>query len=251
MRWLEDHKYDPEESLLNQEAFADWADSVARRGYVHYTNVVYWKALTEMARAAGELDMLAHSDLYRQKAEKLALEIHQRFWKDELGYFVTSESLNQLSSDGNLLAIAWGLATPEQSKSILRAMELAGMALPVPTRVSSFDYPRELIAIENVLGGMASYHTEAAWIWLGAWHVVAEARCGNLEKAKELLSHISAVIVRDKQVHEVYGKNGEPMGSRWYKPEAPLTWNAGMFIYACKYFEESNKASLKQIHINS
>ncbi|MGE5462331.1 MAG: hypothetical protein ACM3PS_03195, partial [Syntrophothermus sp.] len=122
---------------------------------------------------------------------------------------------------------------------------------PVPTRVSSSNYPRELIAIENILGGMASYHTEAAWIWLGAWHVVAEARSGDLPRAKDLLSHISAVIVRDKQVHEVYGKNGEPMSSRWYKPEAPLTWNAGMFIYACKCFEELNKASLKQIHMSS
>jgi len=117
-------------------------------------------------------------------------------------------------------------------------MERFGMAIPVPTRVTSFNYPRELIAIENVVGGMPHYHTEAAWIWLGAWHVIAEARCGNLEKARDLVSRIAAVIVRDKQVNEVYGKNGEPMSSRWYKPEAPLTWNAGMFIYACKYFDE-------------
>ena len=49
MRWLEEHKTSAEEALLHQQSFADWADSVARTGYVHYTNVVYWKALTEMA----------------------------------------------------------------------------------------------------------------------------------------------------------------------------------------------------------
>jgi len=238
MRWLEKHKGGPDENLLYQQSFADWADSVARRGHVHYTNVVYWKALMEMSDAAAGLDMLAHSEYYRQKAEAVASAVHQGFWDQDLGYFVTSRSLSHLSSDGNLLAIAWGLAAPEQAKRILGTMEQTGMAFPVPTRVTSSNYPRELIAIENVIGGMPHYHTEAAWIWLGAWHVIAEARCGDLVQAKKLLSRIAQVIVRDKQVNEVYGKNGEPMSSLWYKPEAPLTWNAGMFIYACKCFDE-------------
>lgn len=248
MSWLENHKTSAEEDLLHQQSFADWADSVARRGYVHYTNVVYWKALTEMALAAENLGLDEYSDFYRCKADLVATAIHRRFWNEQLGYFVTSETLHHLTSDGNLLAIAWELATPEQSKRILHSMELAAMDSPVPTRVTSMPYPRELIAIENVLGGMANYHTEASWVWLGSWHVIAWSRCGELEKAKELLSRMSAVIVRDKQIHEVYGRNGEPMGSRWYKPEAPLTWNAGMFIYACKYFEEMTISSLKPIH---
>lgn len=250
MRWLEGHRSRSGEELLHQQSFADWADSVARRGYVHYTNVVYWKALSEMAQAAAILDMVAHSEFYRQKADLVASAIHRRFWSEELGYFITSDRLHHLSSDGNLLAIAWGLASPEQAESILRAMDLTGMALPVPTRVTSIPYPSELIAIENVLAGMAKYHTDASWIWLGAWHVIALAHCGELARAQELLSRLSTVIVRDKQIHEVYGKDGEPMTSMWYKPEAPLIWNAGMFIYACKYFEEASQASTSLTHTN-
>ncbi len=117
--------------------------------------------------------------------------------------------------------------------------------------MTSSAYRREVIAIENVLGGMPHYHAEAAWIWLGAWHVIAEARCGNLEKARELLARISTVIVRDKQVNEVYGKNGKPMSSLWYQPEAPLTWNAGMFIYACKYFDEISTSPSKSTSVSS
>jgi hypothetical protein len=251
MRWLEGHKLSEKDDLLYQQAFADWADSVARRGYVHYTNVLYWKALSEMAHVASSMDMLAHSEFYKQKTELAATAIQQKFWRDELGYFITSDKLPQLSSDGNLLAIAWGLATPQQSESILHAMDLAGMSEPVPTRVTSTPYPRELIAIENVLGGMANYHTKAAWLWLGSWNVIALAQHGNLPKAQDLLSRISAVIVRDKQIHEVYGTNGEPMASIWYKPEAPLTWNAGMFIYACRYFEEASTHVLKLIHTDT
>jgi GH15 family glucan-1,4-alpha-glucosidase len=250
MRWLEEHKASAEEALLHQQSFADWADSVARTGYVHYTNVVYWKALTEMAQTAAELDMLSHSDMYRQKADLVVSAIQQRFWREDLGYFVTSDRLPQLSSDGNLLAMAWGLASPEQSKRILQAMEQAGMASPVPTRVASTPYPSELIAVENVLAGMAGYHTDAAWIWLGSWHVVSLVRCGELAKAQELLSRISSVIVRDKQIHEVYGRDGKPMASIWYKPEAPLIWNAGMFIYACKFFEDANAHAMSLVHTN-
>jgi glycogen debranching enzyme len=248
MEWLEEHKRDV---LLYQEAFADWADSVARRGYVHYTNVVYWRALVEMAKTAMELDMHMYAAFYKEKAQAVASAIHERFWRADLGYFVTSNVLSLLSSDGNLLSISWELATPEQTESILRVMEAMGMSTPVPTRCTSGPYPAELIAIENVLAGVPNYHTNAAWMWLGAWHVIALCRCGDLAKAQELLSRMAAVIVKNKQIHEVYAPNGEPLASIWYKPEAPLTWNAGMFIYACKQFEEANAHQLRLIHTDT
>lgn len=251
LHWLEGHKRDPNEELLYQDSFADWADSVARRGTVHYTNVVYWKALSEMALAADDLDMKAHASFYKQKADHVASAIRGRFWREDLAYFVTSRRLPQLSSDGNLLAIAWGLANAEESQSILRSMDEAGMSQPVPTRVTSTPYPGELIAIENVLAGVGNYHTNAAWLWLGAWHVVAWAQCGDLTRAQEILSQMAAVIVKNKQIHEVYGTNGEPLASIWYKPEAPLTWSAGMFIYACRFFEEASANASKHIHHKS
>ncbi len=251
MRWLEEHKLKSQDEMLYQESFADWADSVARRGYVHYTNVVYWKALMEMAQSASEMDMSAYAGFYKNKAQAVASSIQERFWRADLGYFVTSDALNQLSSDGNLLAVVWELATPEQSQSILQVMDEAGMSMPMPTRCTSTPYPPELIAIANVLGGVPNYHTEAAWTWLGAWHVIALCRCGDLMKAQELLSRMATVIVKNKQIHEVYGTDGEPLASIWYKPEAPLTWNAGMFIYACKCFEEANTHVLKLIHTDT
>ena len=248
MRWLEEHKISSHDELLHQGAFADWADSVARRGYVHYTNVMYWKALVEMAKTAIEMDMSAHAGFYKQKADRVAAAINERFWRPDLGYYVTSHHLAQLSSDGNLLAVAWELTTPEQAQSILKVMDDRGMSTPVPTRCASSPYPPELIAIANVLGGVSNYHTDAAWMWLGAWHIVALCRCGDLAKAEELLARMSTVIVRDKQMHEVYGTNGEPLASIWYKPEAPLTWNAGMFIYSCKFFEETKSHTSRHIH---
>jgi hypothetical protein len=198
-----------------------------------------------MAIAATQLDLQQESVSYFVKAENVVRAINRHFWRADLGYFVTSEELAQLSSDGNLLAIAWGLTKPEQAESILKIMEEAGMAEPVPTRVTHPSYPRQLIALENLLGGMATYHTSASWLWIGAWHIIALVKTGQMEAAQKLVARMLDVIVRDRQVHEVHAPNGKPLSSMWYTPEAPLTWNAGMVIYACQIFESKRQEEHK------
>lgn len=236
MKWLKSYRTSHEDPLLHQGAFADWADSIARRGRVLYTNVIYWKALEEMARAAASLELKEEAGQYSREAEELSRAIHTQRWRQDLGYFVTSDKLHQLSSDGNLLAIAWGLATSEQAAIILKVMKEAGMAEPVPTRVVYPSYPVEMIAIENLLGRVPNYHTDASWLWIGAWHVIALVKTGHLDQAHQLVARITAVIVRDKQVNEVHGPNGAPLSSIWYKTESPLSWNAGMIIHALHIF---------------
>ncbi len=240
--WTERSVKDGTDGLLTQGAFADWADSIARNGRVLYTNVIYWKALQEMAEAATHFELKDQISFYTKKAEQVAQAIQDHLWRPELGYFAASDALDQLASSGNLLAIAWGLASTEQANSIMDALIVNGMSSPVPTKVAYPSYPRHLIALENRLGGVANYHTDAAWLWIGAWHVVALARTGRAEESHGILSRIAEVIVRDQQVHEVYGPNGKPLSSFWYKSESPLSWNAGMVVYAyyvLEYFMKS------------
>ena len=190
-----------------------------------------------MGLAASSLDLNKDASLDMAEAESLARTIHENFWRSDLGYFVTSDRLDQLSSDGNLLAIAWGLASSAQAESILKVMEDAEMAKPVPTRVVHPPYPNYLVSLENILGGLANYHTTASWLWLGAWHTIALAENDQLEQAHEILERITEVIARDRQVNEVHGQDGKPLQSNWYKSESPLTWNAGMVLYAYKTIE--------------
>jgi hypothetical protein len=197
-----------DEVLLSQGAYADWADSVARRGQVLYTNIVYWKALCALGQAAESLDLKNEPAHYFAEDEAVSGAIEERFWRPDLGYFVTSERLEQFSRTGNLLASAWELATSEQTESILRILEETEMAKPVPTRVSHPAYPLSQIAIQNVLGGLANYHTEASWLWIGAWHVIALVRSRHLVQAQEILERIVEVIIRDK-------KSTLRMGNRW------------------------------------
>jgi len=236
LKWLKSFAEKPG-GLLLQEGFSDWTDSVARRGCVLYTNVLYWKALQEMARHAGILDRNGKAAQLQYYANNIAQMIQERFWRADLGYFVTSKNLHNLSADGNLLASTWGLASTEQTGSILKVMEEAGMSEPVPTRVVHPSYPAELIAIENHIAGLPNYHTTASWLWLGAWHLIAHTLHNDHERARKLLERIVGVIVRDRQINEVHGPDGKPLSSFWYKSEVPLIWNAGMVVYACHIYE--------------
>lgn len=235
LHWLNDHVY-PDDGLLHQSAFTDWADSVGRTGRVLYTNVLYWKALHDMSAICAQYNLHGEAEC-GQRAVAIGEAIQSHFWRENLGYFITSETFTFLSSSGNLLAIAWGLATPAQANTILDRMAEFGMADPVPTQVTHLPYPKKMVALENRLAGIPEYHTHAAWLWLGAWHVIALTRSGRHDQANALLQRMYQIICRDGIVHEVYGRNGKPLATFWYTAEAPLTWNAGMIIYAQQQLE--------------
>lgn len=230
--WLEEKAKD-DTGLLFQGAYTDWADSVIRKGHIHYTNVLYWKAAEDLARAARRYGRAEDAAYFSAKADHLRRMINTYFWQEDLGFYSTSHKFYDiLSSDGNLLAIAWGLATTEQANSILDRMAWFGMADPVPTKPANRSYGRANIAWENWLGGIGHYHTSAAWLWLGGWHLIALSRAGRLEEAETILDRMIYVIRRDGVVHEVYDTDGRPLKTFWYESEAPLTWSASMFVYA-------------------
>ena len=229
--WLETHALG-DDRLLHQAAYADWADSIARAGKILYVNVLYWKALTAMCALAALVDRPQTAQDLADKATAVRAAINHHFWRAELGYYVTSELFDNLSSGGNLLAVAWGLADAQQATQILDRMQEFGMSTPVPTQTVHRAYPRRFIALENRLGGIPHYHTSAAWLWLGSWHVIALARCGRLPEAEETFCRMAEAIVRDGTVHEVYDVDGHFLSTFWYTSEAPLTWSAGMAVHA-------------------
>ncbi|MCB8979997.1 MAG: hypothetical protein H6657_21515 [Ardenticatenaceae bacterium] len=235
--WLEEHARG-EDGLLYQGAYTDWADSVGRTGRILYTNVLYWKAVSGLAEASVRLADAETQQFWQDKAARLHAAIQEHFWREEQGYFITSDQFHNLSSSGNTLAVAWGLASEAQSHAILDAMERIGMADPVPTQVVSYGYRRRDVAVENHLARIPHYHTNAAWLWLGGWHTIALARMGRQAEAEELLRRMSKAIVQDGVVHEVYGKDGRYLSTFLYTSEAPLTWNASMVIYAFSVCKE-------------
>ncbi len=230
-QWLEGFAPD-KDGLIYQGPYSDWADTVDRSGKVLYTNMVYWKALHDMAAAAEKYKFKDDFRYFSSRSNSLNNNIQEHFWSDKLGYYITSMDFPSLNTSGNLMAVAWGCASLKQSNSILDKMEEMGLADPVPTKPVSAPYPRKNISIEARLGGFPHYHIEAAWLWLGGWHIIALTQINRLAEASQLLDRLAEFINRDNTVHEVYERNGEYFSNLFYTSEAPLTWSAGMIIYA-------------------
>ena len=236
--WLENYALE-NDGLLHQGAYTDWADSIARTGRVLYTNVLYWKAVDSLAEASVYCEDEIQQQRRRTKANWLQENLQRHFWREDLGYYITSEQFNNLSSSGNTLAVVWGLASEAQSHMILDAMHRLQMAVPVPTQAVSHPYRRRYVAVENHVARIPEYHTHAAWLWLGGWHIIALVQMNRLTEAALLLDRMSAVIVQDGVVHEVYGKNGRFLSTPLYTSEAPLTWNASMAVHAFDRLKQS------------
>jgi hypothetical protein len=62
--------------------------------------------------------------------------------------------------------------------------------------------------------------------------VIASVYRNRLEEAQRLLEEICSVVLRDQAVYEVYGLDGNFLSTRLYTAEAPLSWSAGMAVYA-------------------
>ncbi|NJN43579.1 MAG: hypothetical protein HC806_01770 [Anaerolineae bacterium] len=169
LAWLETHVKESD-GLLHQGAFTDWADSIARQGKVLYTNVIYWRALLDMAEVAQICGNLGDRHTLGEKARQVRVAINEHFWRPDLGYYVTSQFFDNLSSSGNLLAISWGLASPEQSHTILDAMRYFGMGTPVPTKPSTMLIPK------------VHRPRKSAWRHRGLSHLLCLALAGCLAR---------------------------------------------------------------------
>lgn len=227
------------DQLISQGPYSDWADTIARKGKVLYTNVVYWKALDDLASAAEWLGESRDQVDFRNKANLVSQSVQNLFWDSQKRYYVTSEEFDNLDTSANLLAIIWGCSSSENSHAILDKIVEFGLETPVPTKPVNSGYPKIRIGLEARIGGFPHYHVDAAWLWIGALHAVALTHMGRAREAGEILGRLAHVIVRDKTIHEVYETSGQPFSNFFYKSEAPLTWSAGLIIYAFRRFHAS------------
>jgi glycogen debranching enzyme len=228
IEWVE--RYRKNDGLLHQAPFADWADSIARRGPVLYTNVLWWKALKGLEDVEKFLpEGMRHS---QQSAEEVGLNIRERYYNAQYGYLFQTPSHAMFTAAPNYLAVAWGLTTDEESQAILDYAKEVGMSEVVPSRVTDRNYAFYQVGLEMRIAGIPNYHTSCSWMWIGGWHAVACLRAGRKKEAREYVERMLAIVDRDRTVFEVHDKEGRPLATKLYHSEEPLSWNAAMILYA-------------------
>ncbi len=227
---------DSDNDLLIEEAeYSNWADSIRKRGTVLYTNVCHCHAI----RCLSELFMIAgnkkNGAYYNNLFEKTKERINDVFWRGNhyIDWIDESKEYDYFSTDGNMLAVLWGIADNAMAKQIVQCSDSFGIN-DVPSGCVYPPYPSFLVSKEIRLIGLKDYHNGLSWLWLGAICALAKNMLGKEEEAKNILGKISNMICRDNDVFEVYEKKGMPVRRGIYKAEHPFAWNAGMFVYACR-----------------
>jgi len=191
------------DGLVRQEAGQDWMDKWRRSGVVTYTNVLYYKALKDLAFLESEAGEIAFATVHGNLARNLNASINKLLWNEVLGYYNETLEGNDYDIMANLLAIIYNLASHTMA---LRIMSNLQYSIPVTP------------SLNNGLDG---------WICVASVEIIARWKLADLAGAQRLANNISRVILENGNVPEyLYLDKMNPISDYNY------AWNAGMFIYA-------------------
>jgi hypothetical protein len=225
--WLE--KKITRDGLIFEHPTSGWSDWVIKDGYILYNNVLAWKALTDIAKYLDK-----DGTKYSRVAGGIKKAVKINFWDDNLGYFIDridekGKKYKYFMSDGNLLAVWFGLADGHQGKLLFDYIDSNNLSnVPVPTAHPRLDWKNQLI--NRLLFPM--YVVKNTFTWWGCVSALARVKISDRKGAVEDLRKVAEKIVEYGTCHEVLTPDGKPVDLWFYKSEKQIAWTAGMYIYA-------------------
>jgi hypothetical protein len=224
------------EYLLFEDLLANRHDTIFKKGHVLYSNVIYYKALCEMAYLSGILGDYGREERYRHLLTNLRQGLQKKFWNGN--YFIDwiDRKVNSFFNiDGNLLSILWGVAGKRQSRRIEDYITKTG--LDQPLMIGSHPLiPLRNKSLASILVGLHDYSDGAYWLHTACLDAQAKIITGRDDYALGAISTISSIIERDGSVCEVYDHKTNPMKRLLYKSDRGFSWSAGILIDTIKKF---------------
>jgi glycogen debranching enzyme len=232
------------DGLVYQEETADWKD-LAKRGHtVMYSQALHYQALKSMSSLAAylgkrelaprrRLELQRDAVRFSMQAARVKRAIQRRLWDPSRDHFADSETSRDFSPDGNLMAVAFGIATPSQAEAILErsARLLHGGEALLPALEGRYRWRQIPLAASSA--GMARYHDKRQWPWLTSLYALASARAGKIDHARLALNSVARAVDRSGAFFEVHrGRPSRPAHSILHRSEKGFSWSAGLFLRA-------------------
>ncbi len=237
MAWLmrQDRDHD---GLVESRYLAGWMDSILKKDKVFYLNVTYYEGLRACMAIKEWLGHASDARRFADAAAATAEALRRVFWNGT--YFadwIRGSRHGGFCSDGNVLAILFGVATDAEAASILRFIETRGLDRDTPLRTCDPVYPVWQVFPFYFLAGIPDYHRTLIWPWLGTLHAINKFRRGQRDAALADLARIGGWYAARNAVAEVFESDGMMLNRRFYQAEVPFAWNAGLYIYAVRAME--------------
>lgn len=220
---LEYLKTKEKNGLLWDGEMCEWNDAAKKWGNILYSNIIYWN----MFRELGLTD----------KQEEVAGNLRKRLWTGKFfADWHDHSRQDYFHPFGNLLAVAWGMTTDEETKSIMNESAVAKVGFTLESNMPK--YPSKRIDLFNRLIGIGDYQNQGMLWWQPACaYVAALVKTGNLEEARKQMKLMSEKIVQDQKVSECYERDGRPVKRLLFQAEQPFAWAAGLYLWASSLVE--------------
>ncbi|MFA6383515.1 MAG: GH116 family glycosyl hydrolase [Parcubacteria group bacterium] len=222
--------------FLQENIFANWMDVIVKRGAVLYTNVLYFDALRAFAKICEILNKSELSKKYFQAAQDLKENINKVFWNGEyyIDWICGRKKYAYFSTEGNILAIYWGIANKEKAEKIIQAIQKWKMD-EIPMKTNFPNYPWWRVALRMYLIGTPGYQNNyASWLWLGCVYAMALKKIGETGEAEKIKNKITQKIEEFQKVYEIYAPDGKPYRGWFWKSAATFAWSSGLYLWMKK-----------------
>ncbi|MCL6628564.1 MAG: glycogen debranching protein [Armatimonadetes bacterium] len=256
--------------LLEAHEGADWADLLANRFNVLFTNVLWWHSLRCMASLAYALGQ--DGSEFEQKAKRVGDIINMLFYLPESGGTENREKLAEVNGEwfnlyaqmqakwwfrpyylpyvewripgaerfdtlGNMLAIVYGLADKKRAEGILQYVHEYGVNVPYPAKACyPVIYPGDPDWRDYYLNREYckphSAHNGGIWPFIGGFYVTALALVDMKDEAERELENLARANRLSRSKRE-WGFNELIHGESGQPIGAEYqAWSAAMYIVA-------------------
>lgn len=224
-----DKKIDPTTQLIDQENFADWQDSVQRKGTGFFTNLLYTLVLKEYAE-------FPRFGIEPGRWTQQKALLNAAFFDSKSGLYRSLMGQNYFSLDGNLLAIERGFFSddPENAEKLYQSLKQSPFwrRTGTPGFNTYPNYPRSWHSPAVTIVGLGHYHDKLIWSWLMAYAAKAARDLGDHVEADRIFLELTQLIERDKTVAEIYSnrENNPVWESILFRAESPFSWGAASVL---------------------
>jgi glycogen debranching enzyme len=240
LAWVERYE---KKGLLDEGLFANWADIIIKKGKVLYTNILYAAALDRASRLAYGLAQEERARYYEKKACAAKGLINREYWNGKyyIDWIYKKKKYDYLSTDGNVLAMLFGISDQKQNQEMVRNIERWSLdEIPMKTNYPSYAWWRVKL-ITRVIGAPGYQNNHTSWLWLGCIYAVALHEQGHEEKAKVIAKRIAEKIQEYRKVYELYGPDGVPYRGWYWRSASSFAWSSGLYLWMYKILDKKPK----------
>lgn len=213
LNWLHAQEH-PHFRLLQQNEASDWADIMPRSGFVLYTNALWFEVKQRFGLDHAPQTRQHFNDLFDPFSGQLPsyprarlLRHYARRGRSSDGLLLSFVNLSVCGMEGdvfgNVLAVLSGVTGDQAGRRILETIGAAGASEPYPVRVVLRPLGKDDKLWRAYMGRHQQnlphqYHNGGIWPFVGGYWVVALARMGMADLARQELDRLIAMNDQDE-----------------------------------------------------